>query len=506
MADAIGTELVSKIVGYMIAKGNFQNKTSNLPQRIAILGEANTANQGTLDLTPKEILSAQQAGQLYGFGSPIHMAMRILKPISGPGVGGIPVVVYPQAEADGAARRVVSITPTGVATANGTHYVKIAGRRGLDGVFYAINILKDDTTDDITAKIEDAVNNVLGCPFTGTSTDYEATLTAKWAGLTSQGLNVTVDVNNNDLGITYVVNEENAGSGTPSISDALDMFGEDWNTIVINTYGAEDTIMETLEAFNGRPDPENPTGRYAGIVMKPFFALTGSTLDDPTAITDTRKDDCTIVVCPAPLSPAHELEAAANYAALLARQAQDSPHLDISGQSLPDMPLPENGDIPAMTSYDVRDSYVKKGCSTVEISSGRYKVADFVTTYHPVGETPPQFRYVRNLVIDFNIRFRYYVLEQLYVVDHLIANDDDAVTASKVIKPKSWKAILYSLSDDLVSAGLTVESTFTQESITVAISDGNPDRLNTFFRYKRSGFARQSSTVGEAGFNFGTQN
>ena len=503
MSDAVGSELVSKVVGYKIAKGNFQNKTSNLPQRIVILGEANVANQGSLDLNPKEILSAQQAGLLYGFGSPIHMAMRILKPVSSTGVGGIPIIVIPQAEVGGAVQKVMSITPTGVATGNGTHFVKIAGRNGVDGVFYAINILEGDTTDDITAKIEDAVNNVLGSPFIGTSTDYEAILTSKWAGLTSQELNVSMNTNNTDLGITYVVNEETAGSGTPSIASSLAMFASEWNTLVVNTYGAEETIMSTLETFNGRPDTENPTGQYAAIVMRPFFALTGSTLDDPTTITDGRKDDVTIVICPAPLSASHSLEAAANYCVIEARCAQDTPHLDISGQYLPDMPLPEAGDIPAMSSYDVRDSYVKKGCSTVEISSGKYKVCDFVTTYHPVGETPPQFRYVRSLVQDFNIRFKYFLLEQINVVDHLIANDNDNVSASKVVKPKTWKAILFGLADDLVDSGLIVDAKFMKDSITVEISDVNPERLNTFFRYKRSGFARISSTVGEAGFNFG---
>jgi hypothetical protein len=45
-----------------------------------------------------------------------------------------------------------------------------------------------------------------------------------------------------------------------------------------------------------------------------------------------------------------------------------------------------------------------------------------------------------------------------------------------------------------------------QNSITVEVSSINPDRLETFFRYKRTGTARISSTTAEAGFNFGTNN
>jgi phage tail sheath gpL-like len=501
---AVGTERISKIVGYKLTKGDFSETTPNLPQRIAILGEANEANQATLDLNPKEITSAQQAGELYGYGSPIHMAMRILRPQSGGGIGGIPTVVYPQLKAVGAAQKVLTITPTGTATGNGTHTLIVAGRTGLDGIRYDVNIQTGDTVAGISAKIEDAINNVLGSPVIGASTATEATLTSKWAGLTANEITVTVDTNGNDLGITYAVVSTTSGSGTPSIQPALDSFGNEWNTQVINTYGAVPAIMDALEAFNGRPDADNPTGRYAGTVMKPLIALTGSTLENPSTITDSRKNEVTISICPAPLSKGLGLEAAANMAVLSGRQAQDAPHLDVSGRSYPDMPTPS--EIGAMSDYENRDLFVKKGCSTVELHTGRYKVADFVTTYHPVGETPPQFRYCRNLMIDFNIRFGYFLLEEINVVGHAIAADSDTVSASKVIKPKQWKIILDKYADGLASRALIVDAGFMQDSINVSLSASNPDRLETFFKYKRSGFVRIASTIAEAGFNFGTLN
>lgn len=503
-SNAVTTERISKIVGYQLNKGDFSESSPNLPQRIAVFAEANEDNQSTLDTDPWIATSAQIAGQRYGYGSPIYHIMRILKPLNGDGVGGIPIIVYPQAKASGATFKILEITPTGTATGNGTHTVVVAGRYGLDGVSYDIDIETGDTTADITAKIEDVINNVLGCPFKVTSTDYVATLTSKWKGLTANGLSVTVDTNGNDLDITYAVVSTTSGSGTPDIDAALDLFGNDWNTIVINSYGAVSAIMNSLEDFNGIPDPSSPTGRYTGVVMKPFIALTGSVLEDPSSITDSRLDDVTIAICPAPLSDGLAMEAAANMARLFARQTQDAPHLDVSGMSYPDMPTPlVIGD---MAVYDNRDAIVKKGCSTVDLVGGRYVVQDFVTTYHPVGETPPQFRYCRNLMIDFNIRFSYYLLEQIYVVDHAIANDDDIVSASKVVKPKTWKSNVFNLADDLSKRALIVIPSFMQQSTIVNLSPSNPDRLETFFRYKRSGFARISSTTAEAGFNFGTLN
>jgi phage tail sheath gpL-like len=506
MGNAVGLDRISKIVGYMITKGNFSQSTPNLPQSIAIFGEANEANQATLDLTPKQITSAQQAGDLYGYGSPLHQMMRILRPYGGDGVGGIPTVVYPQAKAGGAAQKVIDITPTTAgATGNGTHTLVISGRRGVDGVSYDINIAAGDTVAIIAGKIAAAINAVLGSPVTAGSVSTKATATSKWAGLTSDGITITVDTNGNSLGVTYAVVSVTSGAGTPSVVTALNLFGSTWHTVVINSYGTVVSVMDAFQAFNGIPDPVNPTGRFSGIIMKPFICITGSTAADPSAITDSRLNDVTIAIAPAPNSGGLPMEAAANMAALFAPIAQNYPHLDVSGQSYPDMPVP-SGSIGVMNDYNNRDAIVKKGCSTVDLSGGRYVVTDFVTTYHPVGEVPPQFRYCRNINIDLNIRYGYYLLEQINVVDHAIANDNDTVSVDKVVKPKQWKQIINKMADDLAQRAIIVDAKFLQDSITVNVSLTNPDRLETFFRYKRSGYARISSTTAQAGFNFGTIN
>lgn len=500
---AVGLERISRIVGYMIAKGDFSTVTPYLPQRIAILGEANTANQATFPTEPTQITSSQQAGELFGYGSVIHSMARILLPVSGDGVGGIPVVVYPQAAAVGAAEKKLTVTPAGIANGNGTHTLVIAGRTGLDSVFYDINIQDGDDAADIAQKMADAINNVLGAPVAAIADDYKTTLTAKWKGLTSQEITVSVFTGDDDLGITYAVNQTQAGSGTPSIADALTAFGSTWNTIVLNSYGTLDSIMDALENFNGIP-LAIPTGRYAGIIMKPFIAITGSVANDPTAITDPRSEDVTIAIAPAPFSLGFHWEAAANMARLYAVVAQNQPHLDVAGQDYPDMPTPTS--IGMMAEYNNRDAFVKKGCSTVDLVAGRYRVQDFVTTYHPAGENPPQFRYCRNLNIDFNVRYGYYLKEQINVVDHSIAKDTDVVTVEKVVKPKQWIQILNTYADELTALSLIVDPEFMQKSLQVGIGVTNPDRLETVFKYKRSGYARISSTTAQAGFNFGTLN
>ena len=504
ISDAVGLERISRIVGYKLTKGFFQESTPNLPQRIAVLGEANTANQGGLSLDPVEITSAQQAGELYGYGSPIYQMMRILRPVNSNGVGGIPTIVYPQAEPGGAVAASYTLTPVGAATGNATHTVVINGRGVVDGGSYDFSVVNGDAVSDITAKIADAVNNVLGSPVGATDNTTATELLAKWAGETGNDITISVNTNGNPVGLTYGVVANIVGVGAPTVTDALNKFGSDWNTIVLNPYGAS-TFTE-LEVFNGVPDPIAPTGRYQGVVMKPFVALYGDKSEDPSTLTNVaaRKGQVTNAVCPAPNSDGAAFEAAANMAVLAARVYQDSPHLDVNALSYSDMPVPTNGDIGDMNTYNFRDSIVKKGSSTVDLVAGRYQVQDFVTTYHPDGEVPPQYRYVRNLMLDFNVRYGYYLLEQINVVDKAIANDDDIVKVQNVIKPKQWKAIIDSYADDLAERALIADTSFMKDSIIVGISTTNPDRLESFFKYKRTGVARISATTAEAGFNFGT--
>ena len=500
-STAVNFDLLSRVLGYKVLKGIFQNAGRNLPMRIAILGEANEANQADLNTDPIEITSAKRAGELFGYGSPIHMIMRILKPVSSDGVGAIPIIVFPQAKAVGATQKTLEIEVTGVATANVTHTIKIAGRTGIDGVSYDVNIEQGDNQATICGKIADAINAVLGAPVLATEDDYSVLLTSKWAGLTSNGMTVEVLTNDNDAGLTYAISAGASGSGTPSIANSLAAFGSKWNTIVVNSYGLVNSIMTAIENFNGIADPTTPTGRYGAVVYKPFVAISGDVSDDASAITDARKLQMTLAVASAPLSPGLHFEAAANYTYLQAIQSQNAPSGDIGGQYLPDMPVPS--EIGSMADYPTRNAIMKKGQSTVDLVSDLYQVQDFVTTYHPDGEVPPSYRYVRDIILDWNIAYRMMQLQQLYVIDHVIANDEDTVTAPKVVKPKTWKQNLFSLVDDIVSDALIANGQFTKDSIVVNIGTTNPNRLETFMRYKRTGIARVVSTDVEAGFNFG---
>ena len=505
ISDALDINLVSRTVGYKLAKGNFNTSSPNLPQLIAIFGEANTANQSTLDpTTPTQITSAAQAGTLYGYGSPIYMAARILFPVNGGGTSS-PVMVYPQAVAAGATSKKLVVTPTGTATANGVHTLVLNGRQGLDGVFYNINIVVGDTPAIISQKISDATNAILGAPAIGTVSLGTCVLESKWQGLTADSMNASVFTNGISLGITYAVTSTQAGSATPSVSASLTLIGSNWVTKIASCYGTESTTCTAFELWNGRPDPTTPTGRFATIAMKPAVVLVGSVADNEATFTDARLNEQTISVCSAPLSLGFQFEAVANYMVLESNTSSNTPHLHIAGKSLPDMPVPVSKNIGTQAIYANRQAYVLKGCSTVDLIGGVYVVEDFVTTYHKLGETPPQYSYVRDLNVDFNVFYSYRLLENIYVVDHVICSDDAIVSATNIVKPKQWKAVLSTnLYPDLINRGLITDINFSVSSTYVGIGTSNPNRFETSFPYKRTGAALVVSTTVFAGFNFGS--
>lgn len=503
ISTAVGTERRSRVSGYKIKKGFFNNDTQNLPQIIAVFGEANTANQSGLTVTPVEVTSAKEAGELFGFGSPIHSQMRILRPINSDGVGGIPTVVFPQIT-DGAATASTRVwTVVGTATSNATHTVVVNGRDDVDFQTYDFSVVAGDTPTIIAGKAKDAINSVLGSPVTATNTAGVMTATTKWKGATSDEINILIDFGSNSAGVSYSQTAQTSGTGTVDLADSFALFGDTWYTSVTNPYG--ESKLAEFEQFNGAPDPDAPTGRFNGLIFKPFMAFFGSVLDDKddlATITNnaSRVHQVTNVVCPAPKSKGFTYEAAANVVALFARIMQDTPHLDVNNKSYPDMPIPSNGLIGDMSDYNNRDFLIKKGCSTDILENGSFKIMDMVTTYHPDGEVPLQYAYCRNLNLDWNVSDAYRTLENLFLKDKVLIADDQVTNISGAIKPKEWKAIVFDMFDDLAERGLINNPQFSKDSLQVQISTTNPDRFETTFKYKRTGIARIESTDATAGF------
>ena len=508
ISTAIGIERISRIVGYKLKSTNFTPDTPYLPQRIAVLGEANIANQATMVKdVPFEFISADEVGEEFGYGSPLHIMARIMRPVSGNVLGGIPTVIYPQESDVGATPTIIKmgVAVATTVTENVTHELLINGRDNIDGSRYAFSLVKGENQAAVTAKIIAAINAVLQAPVVASASTLDIDFTTKWEGVTSKELNIVVETNGIAAGVVYSEVSKSDGGGVVSLAATLLNFGESWNTLVVNPYADQ---LETLEDFNGVPDPDNPTGRYAPELFKPFVALFGSVLsdkDDVVAITNAsaRKTQVTNALCPAPLSTGFTFEAAANMVTSYGAIAQNSPHIDNSGKTYPDMPIPSDELIGDFSDHNARDFMVKKGASTVNITNGKYTIQDFITTYVPDGVTIPKFRFVKDLNIDFNMEFGWRIIMISDIQDKTIIADGESTNVSDTISPKQILQLVSSHIKLAVSRALIVDAAFSIASATVGIS-ANPARLDIFFRYKRSSTAHIVSSDVEVDFNYTT--
>jgi len=118
ISTAVDASAVARVLGIQTIFKNLRGGILFLPQRIAVVGQGNTAS--VYDTTKRQVTSASEAASIYGFGSPIHNAVRQLFPVNGDGVGTIPVTIYPlEDDASGVASSgdiTPSVTPTEAAS------------------------------------------------------------------------------------------------------------------------------------------------------------------------------------------------------------------------------------------------------------------------------------------------------------------------------------------------------------------------------------------------------
>lgn len=506
ISTAVSADRVSAVVGYEV-KGSLEGLTpGNLPQRIAILAEIEEGFTYSSVSPFLSFTSSKEVGKEYGFKSPAYAAARILRPKSGDVLGGIPTVIYAIEKPAGATATVITKSITGTATKNKTHYLRVNGRTQLDGQVYQFSVEIGDTATEIAPKIRDAVNAVLGCPGTGSVSTDNFVFTSGWNGETSADINIEFDVDGDSAGLTYAEVSKVDGTGTGSVGTALDLFADEWNTIVVNCLGSNSAILDSLEGINGNPNDGN--GRYESIIFKPFVSLFGdnsiNTLSGITAITDARKDEVTNVHCPAPNSNGLSLEAAANVAIIYGAMAQNTPHLDPIYKTYPDMPV--GSTIGDYGDVSKRDQIIKIGGSTVKLTGDKYQIIDLVTTYHPDDEpdTAVLYRYVKDLVgLDWNYRYSYMLLEQIYVVGKTIVGNNSTSSQEGIISPNIWKSILAKkYFPVLEDKALLADQDYSKASMQVGINASNSNRFDTSFKTKRTGTVRVGSTTNEVLFNF----
>lgn len=491
ISTAVQANAVARVIGIKTIFRDLRGgNVVNLPQMIAIIAQGNSAAAYSLD--KNQILSRKEAGDLYGYGSPIERIANQLFPANGDGVGIIPVTVYPLEDAGGGAAAAGTIDAAGIQDETETYQVKI---NGILTNQFAIS--KDDTADQALGKIKVAIDAIIEMPLI---TDVVAAgslpVSAKWAGET--GNDIFIEIEGEVSGIVYTITQPAAGAANPDVQDALDKIGDVWESMIISGFNYDDdATLDLYQAFG--------EGRWGALTKKPLVTVTGTTEADESvlsAITDLRKDDRTNVFLPSPGSVELPFVVAARAVARAAVLANDIPPQDYAGQRLTGLEPGADGD---QWNYIERNDAVSKGLSTTELIDGVAEMSDTVSCYHPDGETVPAYRYVVDIVKLQNIIFN---LALIFEADEWkgapLLSDETPTTAPTAKKPKDARAAVASLIDNLALAAIISDPEFAKNSIQADISATNPKRLDVAFTVKLSGNTNIISIDLNFGFFFGS--
>lgn len=488
ISSAIEPSAVARAVGIETDFVDLQTGARFLPQRIAVVGQGSSA--ATYPTTKKQVLSAGEAGSIYGFGSPIHLAVSQLLPANGDGVGSVPVTVYPLVDAVGAAAAAGQIVPSGAETSAVSYRVNINGILSEEFV-----VSPGDVVADVTAAITQAVNAVIGMPVIAVNNTTNAGFTAKWEGASGNDLTIGIVGTGSTV---FTITQPVGGLVNPDVDAALAQMGNVWETMVLNCLDVADTVnLDRYQTFG--------EGRWNPLTKKPLVVFSGSNeavLATAIALPDARKTDRVNVQLNGVGSENLPFVIAARQLARVAARANDNPPFDYGALQATGLSVGTDGE---QWVYNQQDTAVKAGASTIDVVDGVMQLADIVTFYHPDGEEPPAYRYVVDIVKLQNIIFN---LDAIFSAPRWngapLLPDSDATTNPAAKRPKDAKGEIFGLLDSLGLNAIIADVPFAKANTLVGINATNPKRLDVSITLKLAGNTNIRSIDLNFGFNFGT--
>lgn len=494
ISTAVAASAVARVLGIKtIFKDLRAGGILLLPQRVAVVGQGSTAS--TYATTKRQVTSANEAATLYGFGSPVHLAVLQLFPVNGDGVGTIPVTVYPLVDDGSGVVSAGDIAPSGTVTKAGSFIIRV---NNIDSESFVVAI--GDSLPDITAAMAAAVAAVLNLPITSAAaiTPDRIDTTSKWKGTSANDIFIEV-IGPTDTGITFATTQHTGGLVNPDVDTALTQVGNVWETMFLNCMDVADTT--TLDKFDVFGE-----GRWGALVRKPiagvFVGNLATGVTAATAVSDARKPDRTNSQLVAPGSNDLPFVTAARQLARIVVLANNNPPHDYGSQDATGLTPGADGD---QWTFVDRDSAIKKGSSSIQVKDGVVNISDVVTFYHPTGDPIPAFRYVVDIV---KLQQIYFNLDLIFATPEWdgapLIPDNQPTTNRDAKKPKSAVAAIAAMIDSLGLNAIISDPETAKASIVAEIDAGNPKRLNVSLTVQLSGNTNIISVDLNFGFFFGT--
>lgn len=463
-----------------------------LARKIVVVGTYDPTIATVIDEVPIQVLSAEDAGNRFGFGFMLH---RLVQKVFA-GSGGVECWCVPQAEVAGD-QAAGTITVAGTATAAGTIHLYIAGD------YVPVTVAKDDTASEIATAIVAAITADTDLPVTAEVngvTPEQVDVTAKTTGTYGNEIVMRCNVFDSQelpAGVTSVtVVDLSSGTGTPAIADALnglgtgDLANAQHFTDGVHGYLQDTTTLNSISTYNGVGNLAS--GLYGKLVARPLRFLTGDidagsdALAALVAIGAARKStDRTNGIVAVPDSPNHPSEIAAVAIGVMAKTNNDRAEESYVGKLLPGIIAGRQVEVVAAAGrwtddYDNRDSAVKAGISPTMADSGyTVRLQNVLTFYHPdsVPTSSNGYRSMRNISIIQNIlagvkvNFAQEKWQGISIVED-VNKVTNGLSKDKARSVNSVITDLNALIDAWVSRAWLYQGSFSKDGLTVAIRSG----------------------------------
>lgn len=492
VSTAVPPDAVARVLGI---KTEFKELRGGnilfLPQRIALVGQGNTS--ATYPATKLLVTSAAQVAQVYGAGSPLHLAALELLPVNGDGVGITPVTIYPLVDDASGVAATGDITPGGSPTADASFVVRV---NNIDSAPFVI--LSGASVADVVALLTTAINATVNMPITAVDAGgLTCDLTSKWEGTSANDIIVSV-VGTDLAGNIFAITQPVGGLVNPDIDTALALVGDVWETMFLNCMDVADTgTLDKYVTFGEL--------RWGALVRKPMVAFSGDVTASVTAaivVPDARTTDRVNVQLTAPGSLELPFVVAARMVSRIVVLASANPPHDYGSQDASGLVPGPDG---VQWTFLERDVAVKAGSSTSEVKNGVINISDTVTMYHPVSDPLPAFRYVVDIVKLQQILFNLNLIFATSEWDGAPLIPDGQPTSNPDAKhPSAAVAAIASMLDSLALNAIISDPGAAKKTIVAVINDTNPKRLDISFTIQLSGNVNIISIDFNFGFFFGT--
>lgn len=323
---------------------------------------------------------------------------------------------------------------------------------------------------------------------------------SSWKGSAANDIELEI-VGDASTGVTWAITQPTGGATNPSPAAALTSIGSVRTTLVINMFEISDTTaLDAFQDWGGNPEDE--TGRWAPDVRKPAVVIGGNnkaTVNDATATSVSRTDDNVNVSLNVPGSPNIPFDIAAAAVREIAKMADNNPPHDYGSLKLSDI---EAGLDSEQWNFSQRDQAIKRGVATTEVKDGVVVLSDVTTMYAPVGEDPPAYRFVVDIVKLMNVLYNI-DLEfsgekwdgKPLIADGQPTNNPEAKT------PSMAKTAAFGVIDGLGLAAIITNVDTAKKNMTVTIN--GPKRLDIVIPTQVSGNTNQKAISLKWGFFFG---